>query len=72
MYSMYALKQLASQTLYEKKENDWAMKSQIFNMSLNLDKITAIQFLFNINAHIQNIKDNHILTKSMLISMTFI
>lgn len=48
MYSMYALKQLASQTLiYEKKENDWAMKSQIFNISLNLDKMTAIQFLFN-------------------------
>lgn len=47
MYSMYALKQLASQTLYEKKENDWAMKSQIFNISLNLDKMIAIQFLFN-------------------------
>lgn len=47
MYSMYALKQLASQTLYAKKENDWAMKSQIFNISLNLDKMTAIQFLFN-------------------------
>lgn len=47
MYSMYALKQLASQTLYEEKENDWAMKSQIFNISLNLDKMTAIQFLFN-------------------------
>lgn len=71
MYSMYALKQLASQTLYEKKENDWAMKSQIFNISLNLDKIQQFNF-YSINAHTQNINDNHTLTKSMLISMTFI